>query len=94
MLGFYSLLMSYVKAASRMTDADRDGGPKQKLCIMPRTDWMTLYSLYAKEDEDSRRNGCRPKKQHADQLLLEIVKDLAKRKPGRHRVSNLQMEAQ
>lgn len=84
MLGFYSLLMSYVKIAATMTDADRPNGPKQKLNIMPRTDWKTMYNMYAKEDDNTRKTKCRPKKKNKDQPLLDIVRDLAKKKqiPG------------
>ncbi|KAH7395021.1 hypothetical protein DE146DRAFT_756900 [Phaeosphaeria sp. MPI-PUGE-AT-0046c] len=80
MLGFYSLLMSYVKIATTMTDADRANGPKQKLSIMPRTDWKTMYNMYAKEDDNTRKTKCRPKKKNPNQSLLDIVKDLAKKK--------------
>jgi hypothetical protein len=79
MLGFYSLLMSYVKIVVTTTSADRDG-LKQKLTIMPRTDWKMMYNMYAKEDDKTRKTRCRPKKKNPKQTLLEIVRDLAKKK--------------
>ncbi|KAL8833008.1 MAG: hypothetical protein Q9176_008112 [Flavoplaca citrina] len=38
-LGFFSLLISYAKRASRVT---RDNSPKTIISIMPRTDWTTV----------------------------------------------------
>lgn len=80
-LGFYSLLMSYVKIATQMNEANRDGGPKQLLNIMPRTDWNKLYDLYGRDhDADDSKKRCKKKKKDPNQKLLDIVKDLGKKK--------------
>jgi hypothetical protein len=82
-LGFYSLLMSYVRIGITMTTADRDLGPKQKLNIMPRTDWQTMYDMYGKDKDQNRKPGCkrpRPKKKDKGQTLVEVARELAKKK--------------
>ena len=39
-LGFFSLLLSYVKGASVLP---QDQSPKNIISIMPRSDWSTLF---------------------------------------------------
>ncbi|KAF2654194.1 hypothetical protein K491DRAFT_717366 [Lophiostoma macrostomum CBS 122681] len=50
LLGFFSLLMSWVNTGTKLRN---DGGPKQLIHIMPRTDFAKLYDLYGKDDEGS-----------------------------------------
>ncbi|KAL8875309.1 MAG: hypothetical protein Q9192_009069 [Flavoplaca navasiana] len=40
-LGFFSLVISYAKRASRVT---RDNSPKTIISIMPRTDWTSIFN--------------------------------------------------
>ncbi|KAF2279523.1 uncharacterized protein EI97DRAFT_439857 [Westerdykella ornata] len=81
-LGFFSLLMSYVKLATRMDSGNRESGPKQLLFIMPRTSWNKLYELYGTDhdqDESARKRKCK-KRRKDKRSLLDIVDDLAKKK--------------
>ena len=45
-LGFFSLVISYAKAATEITSPPRyeNGSPKNKLSMMPRTEFVTLYA--------------------------------------------------
>lgn len=80
-LGFWSLLMSYVKIASDMNEGNRDAGPKQQLCIMPRTWWLKLYRLYGDDQsEESRRRKCKKKRRKRDKTLFQMVQELADKK--------------
>lgn len=75
-LGFFSLIMSYAKAAKQAGISMKDNGPKQLINFMPRTDFGTMFKLYIKEKLDKGRE-CRKKKKE-DVNLFTIAKDLAK----------------
>lgn len=80
-LGFFSLVLSYAKAASTAGSMMKDNGPKQLINIMTRTDFGTLYKMYVKDAMDDSR--CRSKKKKEDLSLFTVVKDLVKaRKVG------------
>ncbi|KAF2823988.1 hypothetical protein CC86DRAFT_409001 [Ophiobolus disseminans] len=76
MLGFYSLLMSYVKVGSTASAADT-GGPKQALPIMPRTSFVTMYNVWA---DGLEKDKCPKRKRGKEKTrLYEIVQVLAKK---------------
>ncbi|KAF2202720.1 hypothetical protein GQ43DRAFT_301467 [Delitschia confertaspora ATCC 74209] len=76
-LGFFTLVMSYVKAAKMKGASMKDNGPKQLINIMPRTDFGTMFKLYIKDKLDGGRK-CRQKKKE-DVNLFTIARDLAKK---------------
>jgi hypothetical protein len=83
LLGFFSLLMSYVKTTTVRTN--RQLGPKQALHIMPRNDWAKLNDMYGKDDEgndasDGKRKRCKRKRKNSQETLWNIVQDLANKK--------------
>ncbi|PVH98762.1 hypothetical protein DM02DRAFT_657005 [Periconia macrospinosa] len=76
LLGFYSLLMSYVKVGSISSQAD-GGGPKQALPIMPRTSFVTMYNVWA---DGLEKDKCPKRKRGKEKTrLYDIVKALAKK---------------
>lgn len=73
-LGFFSLILSYAKAAFSKGAGMKDNGPKQLINFMPRTDFGTMFNLYIKGKLDSGRE-CRQKKKE-EVNLFTVVKDL------------------
>ncbi|CAI6336689.1 unnamed protein product [Periconia digitata] len=77
LLGFYSLLLSYVKVASEASAADI-GGPKQALPIMPKTSFVTMYKIWADRMEKNKQSKRKRGKENT--RLYTIVKALAEKK--------------
>ena len=71
-LGFFSLLVSYCAAAS---EGDPAHGPKRGLNIMPRTNFLTMYNIFAR---DKLQN------QFALTSLYDVVRVIAALEPGRN----------
>ena len=79
-LGFFSLILSYVLSASDKKEAMKDNGPKQLLNLMPRTDFGTMFKLYIQEKSNSWRCKKGAKENAEDVTLYQAVERLASKR--------------